>query len=191
MKKHIFFLLLSFTMAYNLSGQVSLKKVPRQISFDAGYRNTFWNRNLSNSATHGFGLEFDYAWQLSGLDHTRPAVYLSIPIGYEGVFPDADTASKHESFIMYGWTVRHELAVNKKLIPYIGYGLLLNRLRIAETEGSIMGHQTRFEVGVNTNFSQKVNFFTRLDYSYASYPSFGTREKIKKQSLGLRFGIRF
>jgi hypothetical protein len=171
--------------------QSGMVKVPKQISLEAGYRNNFYIDNIDSIARNGLSFAFDYAWQLSGLDKSRPAVYLSVPLGYE-IMPGSNANSKKSaSFLFYGWSIRHELAVGRKMIPYLGYGLLLNRIYINDTEGSAMGHQTRFEFGINLPTSEKTIFFSRVDYSYTSYPSLGNDEKIKLHALGLKAGVRF
>gem|GEM_PF-3350410 len=57
-----------------------------------GYRNLFSLIDNANAlpaklATQGYGFLFDYAWQLSGLNKKRPAVYLTVPIGYTVLLP--------------------------------------------------------------------------------------------------------
>ena len=91
---------------------VSISKVPKQISIEFGYRNSFYkNTRLSNdgsttgtlnNATNGYGFLVDYAWQLSGLNGKKPAVFLSVPIGYSVLLPD-DALSKKISMLNYGW----------------------------------------------------------------------------------------
>ena len=82
---------------------VFIKRIPHQISVEFGYRNSFYqNTYLSNigtyigdpsntlsqtlnNATHGVGILVDYAWQLGGFNNKKPAIYLSIPMGYTEV----------------------------------------------------------------------------------------------------------
>ena len=44
------------------------KKVPKQYSFEIGYRNLFAHNNILLNHTHGYGGMFDYAW----VDNTKP-----------------------------------------------------------------------------------------------------------------------
>jgi hypothetical protein len=175
---------------------INIPKVPKQYSLEFGYRNLFSVIDNSpiapflNSATHGYGFLFDYAWQLSGLNKKRPAVFLSVPIGYSVVFAD-NNLSKNISLLNYGWTVRHELAVNKPIVPFVGYGLLLNTLKINGTLGGVMGHQTQFEGGLNFNTKTKLKYFAKIQYSYTSFPKLGVKERIHFQFADIRVGVRF
>ncbi|MDD3320759.1 MAG: hypothetical protein PHS59_04875 [Paludibacter sp.] len=179
----------------SLHKYINIPKVPKQYSFELGYRNIFSvidnaNALMGNSATHGYGFLFDYAWQLSGLNKKRPAVYLSVPMGYTVVFAD-NNLSKNISLLNYGWTVRHELAENKSSVPFLGYGLLLNTLKVNGTPGGVMGHQTQFEFGYNFNAKSKVKYIAKIQYSYASFPKLGVKERLHFQFADLRVGVRF
>jgi len=173
----------------------AVNKVPKQYSFEVGYRNVFSVIDRSsvpfaNSATNGYGFLFDYAWQLSGLNGRKPAVYLSVPIGYTKMFAD-DASSKGISMLSYGWTVRHELGKNKKITPFVGYGLLLNTLKVKDVDGGIMGHQTQFELGVNFKTNSHLKYFAKAQYGYTSYPKLGESKRIHFQFLDVRLGLRF
>ena len=164
MKKSIKISMITIFIAVNTSivfaqKDSTLHRVPHQISVEFGYRNSFYKNTyltndgtlngIANSATNGFGVLADYGWQLSGLNGKKPAVYLTIPMGYSILLPDNPT-SKRVSMLNYGWTIRHELAAkDKKIIPFIGYGLFLNNLSVDGVQGSVSGHQTQFEGGVN------------------------------------------
>jgi len=180
----------------SLETKINIHKVPKQYSFEFGYRNVFSVIDhapvgaYTNSARHGYGFLFDYAWQLSGLNKKRPAVFISVPLGYTVVMAD-DAASKNISFLSYGWTVRHELARNKKVTPFVGYGLLLNTLKIQDTPGGVMGHQTQFDLGMNIKSKWKLRYFAKIEYSYASFPKLGVKERMHFQFADLRVGVRF
>ena len=180
----------------SLHKYINIPKVPKQYSLEFGYRNLFSvidNAIISpytNSATHGYGFLYDYAWQLSGLNKKRPAVFLSVPMGYTVIMPDNST-SKRISMLNYGWTTRHELAVNKPIIPYVSYGLFLNTLKIDGTPGGVMGHQTQFEGGLNFNTKTRLKYFAKVQYSYTSFPKLGVRERIHLQYADVRVGVRF
>jgi hypothetical protein len=199
--KKIFFLsamALALTLSVgNVSAQKdsTLHRVPKQISIEVGYRNVFSVIDRSanpfvNSASNGYGFLVDYAWKLGGLTGKKPGIYLSVPIGYSVMMPD-NNASKSISMLNYGWTIRHELSVNKPITPFLGYGLLLNTLKLAGTDGGIMGHQTQFEFGANLNTKTRLKYFAKLEYSYTSYPKLGDSKRIHFQYLDFRVGARF
>lgn len=191
MKKSIFTILILVLGIISIQAQQNtLKKAPKQYSFEFGYRNLFAHSNISMNNTHGYGALFDYAWQLSGFDGTKNASYISVPMGYTILLPN-DELSKRISMLNYGWTVRHELMRNKKIIPFVGYGLLLNNLRIDDREGSVFGHQTQFDLGLNFNTDTRLIYFAKIQYSYTSYPRFDEPERIRMHYADLRVGIRF
>jgi len=179
----------------SLHKYINIAKVPKQYSLEFGYRNLFSvidnsNALLGNSATHGYGFLFDYAWQLSGLNKKRPAVFLTVPMGYTVLMPD-NNASKQISLLSYGWTTRHEFGVNKSITPYVGYGLLLNTLKVKGTLGGVMGHQTQFEGGLNLNTKTRLKYYAKVQYSYTSFPKLDARERIHLQFADVRVGVRF
>lgn len=181
----------AFFMTADSYGQESrLVKVPKQYSFETGYRNLFLVKNLDTDVKHGYGFLFDYAWQLSGLDGSKAASYITVPLGYTTMISASDT-SGGLSMLCYGWTVRHHLAKSKKWTPYLGYGLLLNRIRESDREGSVMGHQTQFEFGYNLKTARRLQYVFKVQYSYSSYPRFDEKEKIKAHFFDIRAGIRF
>jgi len=170
-------------------------KVPKQISIEGGYRYVLPVIDRSalpfvNSTTNGYGFLVDYAWKLSGLNGKKPGIYLSVPMGYTVMLPD-NSMSKRISMLNYGWTIRHELSVNKPFTPFLGYGLLLNTLKVDGTDGGVMGHQTQFEFGANLNTNTRLKYFAKLQYSYTSYPKLGDSKRIHFQYFDLRLGVRF
>lgn len=178
-------------------------RLPHQFSVEFGYRYSFYQHNYlgtdgtytkinsaMNQASGGTGILADYAWQMSGFDGKRPAIYLSIPIGYTFLFPD-NPASRRIGMLNYGWTIRHELAKkSKKLIPFIGYGLFLNNLSVDGVPGSVSGHQTQFEGGVNFTTRTKLVYFAKLQVSYSSYPRLDNDFSLHFMYADLRVGIR-
>lgn len=199
MNRIVVLLVVAFTlnlqMTNLLAQEISIAKVPKQYSLEFGYRNVFTVMDKStipflNDATHGYGFLFDYAWQLSGLNGKRAAAFITVPIGYTVMMPD-NNLNKRISMLNYGWTVRHELGVNKKIIPFVGYGLLLNTLKKDGTLGSVMGHQTQFEGGLNFNTASRLKYFAKLQCSYTSYPKMGAKERIHFMYADLRVGVRF
>jgi hypothetical protein len=179
----------------SLHKYININKVPKQYSLEFGYRNLFSvidnsNALLGNSATHGYGFLFDYAWQLSGLNKKRPAVFISVPMGYSVLMPD-NAASKRISLLSYGWTTRHEFGINKPITPYVSYGLLLNTLKIDGTSGGVMGHQTQFEGGINFKTKTRLKYFAKIQYSYTSFPKLDDNKRIHLQFADVRLGVRF
>lgn len=184
---------------------VVIKRIPHQISVEFGYRNSFYkntylttagtyldasNPIALNSATHGVGILADYAWQLGGFNNKKPAIYLSIPMGYTIMLPD-NSISKRISMLNYGWTIRHNLATSdKKLIPFVGYGLFLNNMSVEGVEGSVSGHQTQFEGGLNFSTATKLQYFVKLQASYSSYPKLNYNKSLHFMYADLRFGVR-
>lgn len=191
MRKNSFIFTFIVFFSLTLAAQDSiLLKAPKEYSFEIGYRNLFGQSNFVNSTTHGYGMLFDYAWQLSGFNGKKNKSFISVPMGYTVLMAD-NAASKSVHMLNYGWTVRHELGRNKKLIPFVGYGLLLNNMRITDTKGSLFGHQTQFDLGVNFNTSTRLKYFAKIEYSYTSYPQFNEPERIRLHYADLRFGVRF
>ncbi len=207
----ISFFLLSPIILFAQNDSVCIKRIPHQISVEFGYRNSFYQNTyllangtyalfdvagkvipgqLFNSATNGIGILADYAWQLGGFNNKKPAAYLSIPMGYSILLPD-NPASKRISMLNYGWTIRHNLATNdKKIIPFIGYGLFLNNMSVDGVPGSVSGHQTQFEGGVNFSTATKLQYFVKLQGSYSSYPKLGYAKSLHFMYADLRFGVR-
>lgn len=106
-----------------------------------GYRSVTGHR-FPTVIGNGETFMFDYAWRLIGFEK-KIGAYISVLLGYtilKGIGGDPKV-----SILSYGWTFRHNLARDRKWIPFIGYGLLLNNLREDGLDGSIYGHQTRFE----------------------------------------------
>ncbi len=192
--KILVFLLICATSIY---AQITpIKKAPKQISFEIGYRNVFTLMDRSsvspfvNNASNGYGFLLDYGWKLSGLDGKKPGVFLTVPMGYTILYPDNATDSRI-SMLNYGWSLRHELSLNPKIVPFVGYGLFLNNLKVNGTPGSVNGHQTQFEFGTNFNTSSRLKYFAKVQLSYTSYPKIGVKERIHFMFADLRLGFRF
>lgn len=189
-------ILVLFLVEITNAQMASIKKVPKQYSLEFGYRNVFSEtifRNQTevfNQASHGYGVLFDYAWQLSGFDGKKAKSFISVPMGYTMIQADND-ASQSVSMLNYGWTVRHELKKHSNTMPFVGYGLFLNDLRFKNMEGSAFGHQTQFEFGYNFNNFSKIKYFAKIQYSYTSYPQFDEAERIKYHFADFRIGMRF
>lgn len=187
--KYLFIIVLLFYSTYSIS-QSSSFNIPKEYSLEAGYRHVFHVSQLTNKASNGYGVLFDYAWQLSGFNGTSPRSFISVPMGYTVLMPD-NALSVRTSMLNYGWTVRHELKKPSKWIPFVGYGLLLNNLRMDGTEGSLFGHQTQFEFGYNLRTSGRIQYFAKIQYSYTSYPRFNNPTRIRYHFADLRVGVRY
>ncbi|MDO9635302.1 MAG: hypothetical protein Q7J05_09765 [Paludibacter sp.] len=191
MKKTSFIIITIILLTNPLFAQQrSIAKAPKQYSLEFGPRNLFAHSNITLNNTHGYGALFDYAWQLSGFDGKKNASFISVPMGYTILFPN-DHLAKRISMLNYGWTVRHELARNKKIIPFVGYGLFLNDLKIKDTKGSVFGHQTQFDFGLNFNTRSRLIYFAKIEYSYTSYPQFNEPKRIRLHYTDFRVGLRF
>lgn len=175
----------------NVLGQTSEKpeRVPKQKSLEVGYRYVI-NDNFPNTALNGVSLMFDYAWQVSGLNK-RKAVYITIPIGYTYTLAKDRNNNVDMRVLSYGWTIRHELAKNKKVMPFLGYGLLLNQLAFNGTDGGVMGHQTQFEFGCNFRNLKKLKYYAKVEYSYSSFARLGEKKRTFMHSFDFKTGIRF
>ncbi|MEI6755178.1 MAG: hypothetical protein WCK78_18700 [Paludibacter sp.] len=208
----ISFFILNPLILFSQKDSVFIKRIPHQISVEFGYRNSFYQNTylltdgnyasfdangkvlpnqVYNSVTHGVGILADYAWQFGGLTGKKPAIYLSIPMGYTILLPD-NSASKRISMLNYGWTIRHNLTTSdKKLIPFVGYGLFLNNMSMEGVSGSVSGHQTQFEGGLNFSTATKLQYFVKLQASYSSYPKLGYAKSLHFMYADLRVGVRF
>lgn len=170
---------------YNLSfAQNTFEKVSKQYSFEAGYQYIF-KTDFDSVSPGGYTAMIDYAWKLSGYHKKAPA-YISVPLGYSYHPGEINSVS----ILYYGWTVRHELSKNKKVTPYLGYALLLNQLRETNSEGSIFGHQTKFEFGTNFNLQERLILFAKIEYSFGRFPSLGNSKSNKIQTAEFKIGIR-
>jgi hypothetical protein len=161
-------------------------KAPKLYAFEIGARQLA--QTTFDIKTQGTTFLFDYAWQLSGYDG-RPAGYISVPMGY--TFLSAGKGLNRGRILSYGWTVRHDLKSKQKNIPFFGYGLLLNQLKIDGTEGSVFGHQTRFDFGYQFLADRRFSPYLKVEYSYTRYPRFGDPKSDKIHAFELKGGLRF
>jgi hypothetical protein len=165
------------------------ERVPKQKSIELGYRYVIYD-NFQNTALHGVSLMFDYGWQVSGLNKKK-AVFITIPVGYAYTLAKDRMNEVDVRILSYGWTIRHELAKNKNAVPFIGYGLLMNQLAFNGTDGSVMGHQTRFEFGYNFRNLKKLKYFVKAEYSFSSFAKLGDKRRNYIHSMDIKTGIRF
>lgn len=183
-------LFLSLMLApISLFAQLDKKdRVPKQISAEIGTRYVFSN-SFENQVDLGYTLLLDYAWQLSGFER-KNASYLSVPLAYTMLLP-AREGDNRVSILSYGWTVRHELSRDKKWIPFIGYALLLNQWRESSVDGSVFGHQTRFDVGINLQTKTRLSCFAKIEYSFTRFPELGEKKSNQIHVGELKIGLRF
>lgn len=163
-----------------------ISKVPKFKSFELGYR--YIPSSTFDIKNQGITLLFDYAWQLSGFTG-KPAAYISVPLGYTYLFEGNGT--NNGRILSYGWAVKHELKSKGKAIPFLGYGLLINQLKITDTEGGVFGHQTRFDFGYLFKTEKMANFYFKIEYSYSRYPHLGAKKSDSIHAFELKSGIRF
>ena len=161
-------------------------RVPKNYALELGYRylpaTTFDIKNAGPTVL------FDYAWQLSGFSG-KPASFITVPLGY--TFLSQGESNNSARILSYGWTVRHHLSADRKAIPYVGYGLLLNQLRMSNLDGSVFGHQTRFDFGYLFTLNEYLRLFAKLEYSYTRYPRLGLTSSDKIHAAELKVGLRF
>jgi len=185
MKKYLLIILLaSFFTQINAQNETQMEHVPKQYSVELGYRYNFDNPMGYNSM--GYSLLFDYAWQLSGFKNKK-AAFISVPLGYTYFAKQGNNLAMR--LLSYGWTVRHELAKDKKIIPFLNYGLLLNKINFEGTDGALMGHKTMLGGGINISMG-KLKTFVRLDYNYTTFYQLNA-DKIKLQGTEFAVGVRF
>ena len=183
--------LVLFLMGLSLISQAQdsvFKRVPKQMSLEAGYRR-ITGSELANKASNGFSVLFDYAWQLSGF-HSGRASFISVPLGYTFMLSDMEP-SVSARVISYGWTVRHELRPQKGWVPYLGYGLMLNNYAEHGIDGHQFAHQTRFSLGINNYNLSSIQPFAQLDYSMTYYPQMGIKGSLGYKFIELKIGARF
>lgn len=180
-------LLLFIGMSLLAQDTVYMEKSPKQFSFSAGYRKDI-KSNFDPQSSNGFNLEAEIAWKVSGF-RRKSAVYFGVPLGYTHSLADTKD-DLYSSTLFYGWIVRHEIGRNKKYTPFLGYGLLLNQRRFENTEGSIFGHETRIEFGINRYLKGKTFLFAKIEYSYARFPQLSNSDSNKIQFTGIKLGLR-
>ena len=180
------FLTIFLLFAVLTSNAQSFSRVPKFVSAELGYR--YITSTSFDIKNQGMTLLIDYAWQLSGFTG-KPAAYISVPLGYTYLFGGNGTNTGR--ILSYGWTVRHDLKSNRKAIPFFGYGLLLNQLKITGTEGSVFGHQTRFDFGYLFKTAKKTSYYTKLEYSYSRYPHLGAKKSDSIHAVEIKTGVRF
>lgn len=179
--------LMLLVLAFSVTGfSQEIEKAPKYISVEGGQRyivsSSFDMKNM------GTTLLVDYAWQLSGYTG-RPAGYISVPLGYTYFYSGSGLHSGR--ILSYGWAVRHDLKANCKNIPFFGYGLLLNQLKLNGVEGSSFGHQTRFDFGYLFNDDKNFSPYLKVEYSFTRYPHLGIANSDKIHAVELKAGIRF
>jgi len=160
------------------------ERVPKQYSLEFG--GIYAHKNeISHESLPGATVLFDYSWQLSGLDGTRPASFITVPMGYTVFSGDSSL-----SILQYGWTIRHDLTKSTPVIPFLGYGLLLNQLHYEGDKGSRFGHQTRFDVGAEWFNDRPFHLFAKGEWSMTRFPE-RTGGSDWFYSAGVKVGVRF
>lgn len=182
----IFSILIIGTIHLEAEEVEQMNRVPKVKSIEIGYRHITHSDFLINNG--GYTLLFDYAWQLSGFHGNKKKSYISVPFGYSFMnWGDNQNAR----ILSYGWTVKHDLKKNKKRIPFLGYGLLLNQLSIDGVAGKVMGHQTRFDFGYDFMKRERFYPFVKLEYSMTRYYRLDESKGKKISFWELKTGFRF
>lgn len=162
----------------------SFERVPKQYALETG--GIYAHKNeVSQVKSPGVIVMFDYSWQLSGLDGSRAASFISVPIGYT-YFTEDPTVS----ILSYGWTIRHNLLKKRSILPFLGYGLLLNQLSFKPEKGKRFGHQTRFDVGCEWKTERPIHLFSKIEWSMTRFPDRLTDDSDWLYSLALKVGVR-
>lgn len=166
----------------------STDRVNKYIAFEIGPK-----INLRTSpdtlAGSGFGIMIDYGWQVSGFNGKKKRSFISVPLGYSYII---DNKNKEMGKLLnYGWAVTHELTKDTNFVPFIGYGLLLNQYTFENIKGSIFGHQSKFEFGINYFVSSKWALYGKLDYSYLRFPIYNESKSRSIHQTEVKFGMKY
>ena len=183
--------LFSFLIFTGLTGaihaQAPLERVSKDKTFSLSTTYIFRN-DFDNLASGGIGGSFEFSYKISGY-HKKSPVYLMVPLEYN-YYPGTDEL-KAINILSYGWSLRHHLGRGKKIVPFVDYSLMLSQLRIEETAGYLIGHQTRFGAGINIKPERdRLRGFLKLEYGYHNYPEFGVEETKHLHTFVIRAGIR-
>ncbi len=163
-------------------------RVNKYVSLDFGPKINIGTSPDTLAGTGG-GAMIEYGWQVSGFHEKKCRSFISVPLGYSW---STDNKNHDQSFILnYGFAITHELTKDTNNIPFIGYGLLLNQYRFDGIKGSIFGHQSRFEFGINHYVSRKFVLYGKLDYSYCRFPSLYESKSRSLQQIEIKFGAKF
>lgn len=140
-------------------------------------------------AGSGFGMMIEYGWQVSGFNGKKKRSFISIPLGYSYIIDNKNKEMGRQ--LNYGWAVTHELTKDTNFVPFIGYGLLLNQYTFENLKGSIFGHQSKFEFGINYFVSSKWAFYGKLDYSYLRFPIYNENKSRSIHQTEVKFGVKY
>ena len=186
--------ILPFLLTGNFLLAQELEKSPRMKSLEIGVKYAKTGSGWVQSPISNFAptVQFNYGWQLSGFKNKKKA-FINVPIGFT-LFPKANGKS-HANILHYGWAVTHDLKKNQASIPFFGYNLMLNQIKIDDKKGRDIGHETRFEFGYRLKAQEKINYIIKLDYGMSYFPNlYDTPNKQKTASIhamALKFGIAF
>lgn len=162
----------------------AFERVPKQYSLALG--SVYGHKNeVSGEKMPGATVMFDYSWQLSGLDGSRASSFITVPIGYTYF-----KSNPQISILSYGWTIRHNLLKKKPIIPFLGYGLLLNQLKDERDKGKRFGHQTRFDAGCEWLLDKPLHLFTKVEWSMTRFPERTSEESDWLYTVALKVGVR-
>ena len=186
--RRVIFMMVVFTgMMGAMNAQEIMERVSKDKTFSLSTTYIFRN-DFDNLASGGLGGSFEFSYKISGY-HRKSPVYLMVPLEYN-YYPGTD-ALKSINILSYGWSLRHHLGRDKKIVPFVDYSLMLSQLRIEETAGYLIGHQTRFGAGINIKPNRdRLRGFLKLEYGYHNYPEFGVEETKHLHTFVIRAGVR-
>lgn len=163
--------------------------VPKVKSLEGGYR--YIGHTGMNIQPAGWGVQGDVMWQVSGFKGKRPS-FISIPMGFSQFNTGGSDTAVNGSALYYGWTIKHNLARDKKWIPVLSYNLLMNQLWLKGSEGRVMGHETRFDFAYEYHPGKSsLYYFVKLEYSHISFPAIGKPGSDKLDVFSVKFGVGF
>lgn len=155
-------------------------RIPHALSFEFGTKANVSSTFSNMPAVGAFGA-FEYAWQLSGFEGNRPAVYLGLPLRWHSML-NGSNAFGQSQILSYGFTIRHQLTTGRWR-PFVSYNLLLNQYtpdalmtNLAGHPGRLMGHETKFDVGLELIGDKPAKGFApcgrlQLSGSLTTFPS--------------------
>lgn len=173
---------------YAQDDSVKVRKIKRVISADIG-GTLLWENTYENYSRQGLGSSLELAYKVSGYKQNRN-VYVGIPVSYN-YFTSSDTSLYRVRNLNFGLTLRHDLFLNKKNIPFIAYHVLLNNISREGQTYFNAGLQGKIEIGYNFATSEGGLIFAKIfsAYTFFSKPDIESPDYI--QDFGLKIGIRF
>lgn len=175
------------------------RRVPRSIGVWLGWG---WNavnylplrEDGAKAKPHGASFLFDYGWQVGGLRPRGWPSYVGFLAGTT-FYPGAGDR-RNALTIEYGLLVRHHLAPQWKVHPFLAYGLGAIQAFVFGVEGRGIGHLTRLSVGLEGKVSPKVRLALELIYKIDPIRAFRIDKamdspKFDIHTVSAMFGVNF